>query len=400
MTVSESERTIVIRDRRKPNQYTTDNVIAREWLPILRVGDAFFFYSIYLSMANRETESSWGSLRTMAQYLQCSIDLVIRANKLLEICELIYIDSGDHRTTNEYYILDPPSLTPEMKARIHQRLDEIEAQNLGKNWQAWVRQVRKALDAHRSLPEIWAERRARKGGRPRIVKPTSRSQNPARESLSGCSCPTSRVFVSHDQGAREPQTKQEQITREREDKEEVIYQDVLNRCLAIGVSLPVAEVLLERHTLQEILQQLEWLPQRNPREPAAMLVAAVQGHWGPPGRSNGENGREGSRSHQADALSLSSKDNKQREEDLIWKQALDELRLSVPRAVFDTWLQGTCLREIRDGEAIIEVRNHYAQAWLQHRLNDPVRRCLEHVLGHSVKVSFEAKANGEDNLTA
>ena len=63
--LNDAEKTIVIRDRRKPNQYTTDNVIAREWLPILRVGDAFFFYSVYLSMANRQTESSWSSLRTL-----------------------------------------------------------------------------------------------------------------------------------------------------------------------------------------------------------------------------------------------------------------------------------------------------------------------------------------------
>ena len=31
----DTEKTIVVRDRRKPNQYTTDNLIAREWLPIL-----------------------------------------------------------------------------------------------------------------------------------------------------------------------------------------------------------------------------------------------------------------------------------------------------------------------------------------------------------------------------
>ena len=31
---SNDERTIIIRDRRKPNQYTTDNVIARGWLPM------------------------------------------------------------------------------------------------------------------------------------------------------------------------------------------------------------------------------------------------------------------------------------------------------------------------------------------------------------------------------
>jgi len=149
-----AEKTIVIRDRRKPNQYTTDNLLAREWLPILRVGDAFYFYSVYLSMANRETESSWSSLRTLAKYLQCSVDLIVRANKLLEICGLVYIETGNHLTSNEYYILDPPSLTPELKTRIYKRLDDLAAREASVNWQAWIKQVRKALDRHRSLPSI------------------------------------------------------------------------------------------------------------------------------------------------------------------------------------------------------------------------------------------------------
>ena len=166
MTTSQSAgRTIVIRDRRKPNQYTTDTVVAREWLPILRVGDAFFFYSVYLSMANRDTESSWSSLRTLSKYLQCSVDLIIRANRLLEICELIYIETGNQCTSNEYYILDPPSLTQELKTRIQRRLDEIEEQESSRNWHSWVKQVRKALRRHRSLPGIWAEKRARRRGR-------------------------------------------------------------------------------------------------------------------------------------------------------------------------------------------------------------------------------------------
>ena len=160
------EKDIVIRDRRKPYQFTTANVIAREWLPILRVGDAFFFYSIYLSMASRKTESSWSSLRTMAQYLQCGVDLIIRANKLLETCKLIHIETGNQHTSNVYYILDPPSLTPERKQQIYARLDEIGQKETSKNWQSWIKQVRRALDKHQSLPEIWAERRAKKGGWP------------------------------------------------------------------------------------------------------------------------------------------------------------------------------------------------------------------------------------------
>jgi hypothetical protein len=249
----DSERTIVVRDRRKPNQYTTDNVIAREWLPILRVGDAFFFYSVYLSMANRETESSWGSLRTQAEYLQCSVDLIVRGNKLLEICELVHIETGNQYTSNEYYILDPPPLTAELEARIRERLDEIAEQETSKNWQSWVRQVRKALNRHRTLPDIWEERRSRRGGRPvKALRPdevgdaeqdTDPTQaddpekgacdsqppfqdrpgsngNGDRDSQPGYLWDTHAARVRHNQGSRDTQPEQVILTRDNEQGKE------------------------------------------------------------------------------------------------------------------------------------------------------------------------------------
>jgi hypothetical protein len=333
------ENTIVIRDRRKPNQYTTDNVIAREWLPILRVGDAFFFYSVYLSMANRETESSWGSLRTMAQYLQCGIDLIIRGNKLLEICELIYIDPGNQYTSNEYYILDPPPLTPELAARIDARLDELEAQEVSKNWQSWINQVRKAMARHRSLPDIWAARRANRGGRPtkrgegptkrgegptkrgeqptvQGKRPTKRGEGPTagdeettestftekgdrepqtgllpekgdRDSQAGYTCDTSGVVVSHTQGDRDSQAEQEQVTRQT-NKNKLRKKDslesllVLEKCRALGIAPTVLGVLIEQYPLDRLERQLAWLPARKPRDPAALFVRAVQEDWSQP----------------------------------------------------------------------------------------------------------------------
>ena len=215
-TTEDAEKTIVVRDRRKPNQYTTDNVIAREWLPILRVGDAFFFYSVYLSMANRETESSWGSLRTQAEYLQCSVDLIVRGNKLLEICELVHIETGNQYTSNEYYILDPPPLTPELGMRIRRRLDEISRQESSKNWLSWVKQVRKTLDRHRALPDIWAERRARRGGRPvNALRPDealrAASARAAKRGPNPRPSNSKTVYVTHNQGFNSKQARTERV---------------------------------------------------------------------------------------------------------------------------------------------------------------------------------------------
>ncbi len=409
------EKAIIIRDRRKPTQYTTDNVIAREWLPILRVGDAFFFYSVYLSMANRETESSWGSLRTMAQYLQCGVDLVIRGNRLLEICELIHIETGNQHVTNEYYILDPPSLTDDLKTRILERLDDIEHQESSQNWQSWVKQVRKAIQDYQSLPDIWAQRRANKGGRPARVRPT---ENPACEPQTGfqkggCGTQagwlwdTSRVVVSHKQGGCEPQTEQEQLTSKTntENKREGSLPDVVlwirARCRALGIATTVLQVLLEKYKPEQLKQQLEWLPARHPRDPAGMWVRAVQENWSCPLQFDAEQSAEvwAQWEKEQDTASVNESIAEDEPADTslvrlnqVWEQALQELEMQMTRATFDRWLRGSRVVGERDGGIVVGVRDGYAVEWLQARLSAPVHRTLAAMLGRPVTVYFEEVA--------
>jgi hypothetical protein len=418
---NDSEKAIVIRDRRKPNQYTTDNVIAREWLPILRVGDAFFFYSVYLSMANKETESSWSSLRTLASYLQCGIDLIIRGNKLLEICELIYVETGNQRTSNEYYILDPPSLTPELRERIIRRLDDIAEEQTSKNWQSWVDQVKKVLDRHRSLPNIWAERRANRGGRPRTTRPT----NPACDSQAGfaengaCGSQpqsmwlTSPELVSHDRSAREPQAEQERQTRdieqERYKESEHLFLLVRQRCQHLGVADPILDVWAERYPAQYLARQLDWLPSRHPRDPAAMLVSAVQQQWEEPANYDAEQSRQiwdewlaagaapapaggddESGSSEIEAESALVVPGTDLDVHRIWARVLEELRLQMTRATFDTWLRGSRVVDVRGGALVVRVRDGYAVEWLRARWLAPIQRTVAGVVGCDVGIQFEA----------
>ena len=419
-----AEKVLVIRDRRKPNQYTTDNIIAREWLPILRTGDAFFFYSVYLSMANKETESSWSSLRTLAEYLQCGVDLIIRGNKLLEICELIYVETGNERTSNEYYILDPPTLTPELRERIARRLDEIAAQQPSQNWQSWVRQVRKALDRHRSLTDIWAERRARRGGRPTTRRPQP-VENGARETQPGFSekgaCEpqpqrlwdTTSAHVRHNLSEREPQPEQEKQTSQNEQTDlkdtESLLLLVRRRCRHLGIADPIVDIWLERYSAQHIAQQLEWLPLRQPRDPAGMLVSAVQGNWDRPAQYDAqqsshiwamwlpdtaseattaeagtENAALGSDAG-GFALEGTSLDSGE-----IWNLVLEELRMQMTRATFDTWLHGSRIVGVKGGEMVVLVRDSYAVDWLRARWLAPIERTVAGIVGRAVAVRFEA----------
>jgi hypothetical protein len=405
------EKAIVIRDRRKPNQYTTDNIIAREWLPILRVGDAFFFYSVYLSMANKETESSWGSLRTLANYLQCGIDLIIRGNKLLEICELIYIEPGNERTSNEYYILDPPSLTPDLAGRILDRLDEIAAQQTSKNWQSWVNQVRKALTRHRSLPSIWAERRTRRGGRPRTTRPQNPAcvsqagleEKPDRDSQAGRLCLTTSAHVRHDLSEREPRSEQEVQTSNNEQEKEKEMPPfsllVCRRCQYLGIAPSILEIWTERYPTAYLARQLDWLPFRHPRDPAAMLVSAVQQDWDQPP------GYDAAAAQQIWAEWMAGQDDVEEDRDLgqtekeaegaqdaarIWSEVLAELRLQMTHATFDTWLRGSQAVAVRDGELVVRVRDSYAVDWLRARWLAPIQRTVAGVTGRDVGIRFEA----------
>lgn len=408
---ADGENGIIIRDRRKPNQYTTDNVIAREWLPILRVGDAFFFYSVYLSMANRETESSWASLRTLAQYLQCGVDLIIRGNKLLEICELIHIEPGNQYTANEYYILDPPSLTPELAARISARLDEIEAQETGKNWQAWVKQVRSALQNHVSLPQIWAQRRAHRGGRPlKTARPEKGdcgpqpgfSENGACEPQPPCACPTSRVVVPHEQGDCETQPEQEKLTSKtnKVDQDAASLQNVLSRCRALGVAPTVLDVLLEKYPLALLDKQLTWLPARHPRDPAAMFVRAVQENWDEPPQFDLQQSAQVWVQWLADTSSemsagLSADRSEHQSGDVLWQQVLQELEMQMTRATFDQWLRGTRVVRAEPGRLVVEVRDGYALEWINRRLAQRIVRTVQDVAGHPVDVCFVVRSEPE-----
>ena len=416
---NDARKTIVIRDRRKPNQYTTDNVIAREWLPILRIGDAFFFYSVYLSMANRETESSWSSLRTLARYLQCGVDLIIRGNKLLEICELIHVETGNYRTSNEYYILDPPPLTPELTERIQRRLEDIDLEETSKNWQAWVRQVRKALTHHNSLPSIWAERRAKREKAIKTVHPQAPDCESQPGSLGRGDCgsqphstwTTTAPHVAHAQSARESQPKQEQQTRdlEEEEKKEHLFDLVQARCLDLDMAPQVTEILLSQYALEDITRQLEWLPFRNARDPAAMLVSAIKGDWTPPDQYVPENpqgtwqawlSKEPASNERADqdlpirekdlARSFSRMANTDLDANEIWTRVLKELSMQMTRATFDTWLNGSEVVEVGDATLVVRVRDEYAVDWLRTRWLAPVQRTLNGVVGYDISIRFVA----------
>jgi len=182
------------------------------------------------------------------------------------------------------------------------------------------------------------------------------------------------------------------------------------RCKYLGIAETILDIWLEQYSLQHILQQLDWLPLRHPRDPAAMLVSAVQGNWDMPAQYDGEQSSQvwaawlGEKGDCETAADLPGGKVTEGEEDdvallfgasaldakEVWGQVLEELRMQMTRATFDTWLSGSRVVAVRDGEMIVRVRDRYAVDWLQARWLGPIRRTVAGVVGQALGVRFEA----------
>lgn len=81
----------------------------------------------------------------------------------------------------------------------------------------------------------------------------------------------------------------------------------------------------------------------------------------------------------------------------IWQDSLQELRLQMTTATFNTWLADSRLVHADDADLVISVRNAYAADWLQHRLIDVVERIVTAVAGRKYNITFQvAGAPGGD----
>jgi hypothetical protein len=185
------------------------------------------------------------------------------------------------------------------------------------------------------------------------------------------------------------------------------------RCRHLGIAETVLSIWLEQYTPRYILQQLDWLPLRHPRDPAAMLVSAVQENWDMPAQYDGEQSHRlwtewmgetddsaaadispesenaGNAGSVADNLALCMGEGAL-DARAVWGQVLEELRMQMTRATFDTWLRGSQVVGVRDGEMTVRVRDAYAVDWLRARWLGPIRRTVAGVVGQALDVRFEA----------
>ncbi len=71
-----------------------------------------------------------------------------------------------------------------------------------------------------------------------------------------------------------------------------------------------------------------------------------------------------------------------------WQMALDQLRLDMPKASFDNWINNTNFVSFEDGVFIIGTPSAYGQEWLASRLTSTMTRLMTGILNQQVKVQI------------
>jgi hypothetical protein len=81
------------------------------------------------------------------------------------------------------------------------------------------------------------------------------------------------------------------------------------------------------------------------------------------------------------------------EHERVWREILEQLELEMTQATFNTWLRDTHALSGDDGVLVVEVRNEFAQEWLDVRLRPTIERLVQHVAGCPQEVQFVVDSN-------
>lgn len=84
----------------------------------------------------------------------------------------------------------------------------------------------------------------------------------------------------------------------------------------------------------------------------------------------------------------------QTEEGRCWQQALEQLKIDMPKDSFDKWVRDTIpVGTLKDGVITVAASSEYACKWLQDRLASTVSRLLCGICNQPVKVRFVVKGS-------
>ncbi len=81
-----------------------------------------------------------------------------------------------------------------------------------------------------------------------------------------------------------------------------------------------------------------------------------------------------------------------------WQSVLVQLKMEMPKASFDTWVDDTRVLGFDNDVLKIGVRNSYAREWLESRLTSTINRLLIGILNLHVNVEFVVNQDNEEEI--
>jgi chromosomal replication initiator protein len=77
----------------------------------------------------------------------------------------------------------------------------------------------------------------------------------------------------------------------------------------------------------------------------------------------------------------------------VWKAALGQLEVEIPRPNFETWLRNTAAQSVSDDVLVVTTPNAFTAEMLQKRLSATIERAVENVAHRPMEVRFTVKNN-------
>jgi len=144
-----------------------------------------------------------------------------------------------------------------------------------------------------------------------------------------------------------------------------------DRLLAAGVSGSIASELLEKHPTERITRQIQMLPYRNAKEPAAMLIKAIKEDWAAPAAYMARKREEAERKARAEAEARAE----QRRE--AWRKRVEEAKAKLSPAELEEIIRAAKEKVSREMSGVLhgkaperlvkaEVNKVIARKYLKH----------------------------------
>jgi len=240
--------------KRNPGFFIIKNEVATEYLPIITTY-GYSLYGIYAAIANRDAGNRWFiSIPTLEQFSFINQDTIIKYNWLLEACKMLNIKSGVDGFANEYTVLEPEPITPEIMESIATELKRpVEGQ--GKNWQTFKANALDRLRRWKKLSDC-----SKKGQSTRILSKIDPTKQP-------------ELFATTTNGhhaapALPSQPELVAILMKYFEPEKLTEKAAMKMITDYGV--------------EAVMQQFDWLENRETDTPLRTLRAALKDNWTEP----------------------------------------------------------------------------------------------------------------------